>query len=563
MTCNPEFDAIVVGSGITGGWAAKELTEKGLKVLMVERGPLIEHQSGYTKEVTPPWELPFLGQGDAELYKSDYFIQSRKRGFFHEWSQDHFVNDRLNPYQFDKERPFHWYRGYQLGGRSLTWGRQCYRWSDFDFGANKADGHGSDWPIRYADLRKWYDYVEDFIGVSGSIEGLPQLPDGHFQPPMPLNAAEKVIKAAVEGRWPDRKVIIGRSSNLTRQVGDRSPCQYRSICNRGCSYGAYFSTQASTLPAARKTGLLTLVTDTVVAQLIHDPTKNRVTGVDAINVTTGERTRFSSRIVFLNASTINSVAIMLRSKCESNPTGIANSSGVLGRYLMDHASTNAAVGLIPNLEDHNYFGNRPNNAIIPRFRNIQDRSDQFLRGYSYQGGAIRRGWRRGASMEGIGQELKNQLHGPGDWVMTLGVFAECLPNPDNRIALHPFEKDRQGLAQVNVSFAYGENELKLLADAEIEAKAMLESAGAKIISSSKTPDPGGSSIHEMGGARMGNDPHTSVLNGFNQAHDVANLFVTDGAAMCSTASQNPSLTYMALTARACSNAVSMLQEGHF
>lgn len=556
-----EFDAIVVGSGITGGWAAKELTEKGLKVLMIERGPLIEHQTGYTKEVMPPWELPFLGQGDAALYKSDYYIQSQKRGFFHEWSQDHFVNDRLNPYHFDGQRPFHWFRGYQLGGRSLTWGRQCYRWSDLDFGANGQDGHGIDWPIRYADLDKWYSYVEDFIGVSGSIEGLPQLPDGQFQPPMPLNAAEQVIKRAVEQKWPERRVIIGRSSNLTRGVGDRAPCQYRGICNRGCSYGAYFSTQSSTLPAARNTGLLTLVTDTVVTRIVHDAATNRVTGVETIGIKDRKRTAYSARLVFLNASTINSVGILLRSASESFPSGLANSSGVLGKYLMDHASTNAAVGIVPGVEDRNYFGNRPNNAVIPRFRNVHDKSPDFVRGYSYQGGAIRRGWRRGASLQGIGQDLKSVLHGPGDWVMTLGVFAECLPNPDNRITLHPNKRDPQGLEQISVSFAYGENEMKLLADAEVEAKAMLEAAGATIISSSRTPDKGGSSIHEMGGARMGRDPATSVLNGLNQAHDVPNLFVTDGAAMCSTASQNPSLTYMAFTARACSNAVSMLKEG--
>ena len=561
MADNSDFDAIVIGSGITGGWAAKELTEKGLRVLMIERGRMIEHQVDYQNELKAPWELPFLGQGDAAFYKSDYYVQSQKRAFFHEWSQDHFVNDRENPYHSDETRPFDWYRGYQLGGRSLIWGRQCYRWSDIDFGANKADGNGVDWPIRYADVEKWYGHVEDFIGVSGSVEHLPQLPDSHFLPPMALNAAEVVVKHAVEQKWPDRKVIIGRSANITQAVGDRGPCQYRSICNRGCSYGAYFSTQSSTLPAARKTGRLTLITDTIVSKLIHDPKSGKITGVETIGTKDKAKKTFTAKVFFLNASTINTVGILLRSASAAAPNGLANSSGTLGRYLMDHASTNSAVATIPGLEAHTYFGNRPNNAIVPRFRNIGEKSSDFVRGYCFQGGAVRRGWRRGATGPGLGAELKQELHGPGDWIMTLGVFAEHLPNADNRVTLHPTKTDAEGLAQLSVSFAHGANEMKLLQDAEAEAKAMLETAGGKIIATSHKPDTGGSSIHEMGGARMGRDPKTSVLNGLNQAHDVANLFITDGAAMSSTACQNPSLTYMALTARACDTAVSMLKQG--
>lgn len=562
MTEEAIFDAIVVGSGITGGLAAKELTERGLKVLMIERGPMIEHQSGYKKETTPPWELPFMGQGDSELYTRDYYIQSKKKQFFHEWSQDHFVNDRLNPYDRDPARPFDWYRGYQLGGRSLTWGRQCYRWSDLDFRANAHDGNGTDWPLRYADLERWYGYIEDFIGVSGSKENLAQLPDGHFQPPMPLNAGEQLVKCVVEKHWPDRRVIIGRSSNITRSVGDRAPCQYRGVCNRGCSYGAYFSTQSSTLPAAMATGRITVITDTVVSRLIYDPATNRVTGVETVGTDTLETRTFTARLIFLNASTINTCAIMLRSTSERFPKGLANSSGVLGRYLMDHASCNSAQAVLPGLDDRNYFGNRPNNAIVPRFRNVGEAEQSgFVRGYCFQGGAIRRGWKRGGSIEGVGAALKKTLHGPGDWVMTLGVFAECLPNADNRVVLHPTKTDAQGLAQVSISFSYGSNEMALLRDAEAEAVAMLEAAGGRVIARSNQPDPGGSSIHEMGGARMGRDPSTSVLNAFSQTHDVPNLFVTDGAQMASSACQNPSLTYMALTARACERAVALMKEG--
>lgn len=556
-----EFDAIVVGSGITGGWAAKELCEKGLRVLMIERGRMIEHQSGYTKETVAPWELPFRGLGDAQLYKQEYPIQSRKKMFFNEWSQDHFANEVENPYQFDESRPFHWYRGYQLGGKSLTWGRQCFRWSDIDFSANAKDGRGIDWPIRYADLERWYDHVEDFIGVSGTVEGLEQLPDGHFQPGMELNAAEKLVKAALEKRHPERRLIIGRSANITKAVGDRSPCQYRGICNRGCSYGAYFSTQSSTLPAARATGRLTLVTDAVVAGLDYDPITKRVVAVRTIGTKEKAAQRYTARLVFLNAGTINTNGILLRSTSQSFPNGLANSSGVLGRFLMDHASTGSAQAVIPGIDDRTFYGNRPSAAIVPRFRNVGNDKQPFLRGYCLQGGAVRHGWRRGADVVGLGPSLKEELHGPGEWLMVMGAFAECLPNADNRITLHANARDPQGLPQLNISFSYGANELALLKDAEAQAREILEAVGGKVIASSSTPDPGGSSIHEMGGARMGSDPKTSVTNRFNQTHDIANLFVTDGACMSSTACQNPSLTYMALTARAADNAVSMLKEG--
>ena len=555
-----EFDAIVVGSGITGGWSAKELTEKGLKILMIERGPLIEHQSGYVNEIKSPWEMPFHGFGDANLYKREYFVQSQKGVFFNEYSQQHWVNDKENPYQQAPGSRFDWFRGYQLGGKSLIWGRQCYRWSDLDFSANGRDGIGVDWPIRYADVAPWYDYVENFIGVSGSQEGLEVLPDGNFLPAMELRAAEKSVKAVIEDRFPGRKMIIGRSSNITKQVGDRGPCQYRLLCSRGCTYGAYFSTQSSTLPAAQATGLLTLLTDTVVEGIDHDPVTGRATGVRTLNTKDHARQRFTAKLVVMNAGTINTNAILLRSQSDKHPNGFGNSSGMLGRFLMDHASATSAIGIVHGVDDRTYFGNRPNNIIIPRFRNVGEDKQSFHRGYMFQGAASRRGWKRGGDMAGLGTELKQDLEGPGEWQLFLGAFAECLPNAENRVQLHKNKTDPLGLSQVEISFRYGQNELTALKDAEAEARRMLEAAGCTVVMSSAEPDPGGSSIHEMGGARMGADPKQSVVNSFNQVHDAPNVLVTDGAAMSSTACQNPSLTYMALTARAMDHAVARLKE---
>jgi len=554
-----EFDAIVVGSGITGGWAAKELTEQGLKVLMIERGPMIEHQN-YAHETTAPWELPFGGYGDPDLIARDYTIQSKGRGFS-EWTLQHFVNDRENPYETGGEQPFQWRRGYQLGGRSLIWGRQCYRWSDLDFEANGKDGYGTDWPIRYKDLAPWYDKVEEFIGVQGSIEGLPQLPDGHFLPPMAMNAVEIHAKSKIEQAFPDRKFIMGRAANLTEEKEGRSACQYRGICSRGCSYGAYFSTQSSTLPAARATGRLTILGDSVVDKLDYDAQTRRVTGVEVISTKDRERSRHTARIVFLCASSFNSVAVLLRSASEAHPHGLANSSGALGHYIMDHAGSVTAIGLIPGFEEHAYFGNRPNNIVIPRFKNLDGKQEAFVRGYSFQGGASRTGWTRGAKQAGIGASLKEDLRGPGPWQLFLGAFAECLPRRENRVTLSKSAVDSLGMAQLRIDFAYGENEKLAMKDAAGEAKAMLELLGARVVRLTDEPDAGGSSVHEMGGARMGRDPSSSVLNGRNQAHDVANLFITDGSAMASSACQNPSLTYMALTARACHTAASMLKEG--
>lgn len=555
-----DFDAIVVGSGISGGWAAKELTEKGLKVLLLERGKHIEHQKDYHNEWKNPWDMPFKGSGDQAMFNEQYPVQS-KGMYGDEYSVDHFVNDKENPYQTTESEPFQWRRSYQTGGRSLVWGRQCYRWSDVDFESNLRDGHGVDWPIRYADIAPWYDHVESFIGVSGSKEGLEQLPDGQFQKPMPLTSVEQKLRDVLIEKMPERRLMIGRTANLTEAIGNRSSCQNRSICARGCSFGAYFSTQSSTLPAARATGNLTLMNDALVDTLDYDDTTKRVSGVNVIHTNDNKRQKYSARMVFLCAGAVNSVALLLRSQNKAFPNGLANSSGVLGKYFMDHANTLAAAAVVPGFEDSYYDGNRPTGIVVARFRNIKPEEQlEFTRGYSYQGGAFRQTWVRGKRMAGLGKGYKNELRKPGPWVFALTVFAESIPRESNRISLSD-KKDQYGIPQVQIDFKHGDNERAALADAAAEAKKMLALIGGHVVASSTEPGLGGTSVHEMGGARMGKDPHTSVLNKYNQAHDVTNLFVTDGAAMASSACQNPSLTYMALTARAVDYAVEQMKKG--
>ncbi len=556
-----QFDVIVVGSGVTGGYAAKELTEAGFKVLMIERGPKIEHGSGYKTETLAPWELPFRGLGDAAAYARDYPIQAQNR-HFNEFTQNHFVKDSENPYSTEPGSEFTWFRSYNLGGRSLTWGRQCYRWSDYDFGANKRDGHGTDWPIRYAELAPWYDQVEAFIDVSGAAEGLAQLPDGRFQPPMALNVVEQHLREGIGARWPERRLTIGRTANLTVAKDGRSACQYRSICARGCSYGAYYSTQSASLPAAMATGRLTLVTDSVVEGVDYDPVTRRATGVRFLDTATGKRGSATARAVFLNAGAFNTNHILLRSQSEAMPRGLANSSGVLGTHIMDHATSLSALAIMPGFDDRTSFGNRPTGVVIPRFRNLDTLDGKrFTRGYSYQGGALQGTWTSGKREAGMGAALKGKLRHPGPWKVVLVTFAESLPRASNRLTLDPVKSDTHGAPLLRIAFEHGADERAALADAKTEAAAMLSSVGGQVVMGMDQPGPGGSSIHEMGGARMGLDPATSVLDKWSRAHDVANLFVTDGAQMSSSACQNPSLTYLALTARACATATSMFREG--
>lgn len=562
MTTNPQFDAIVIGSGVSGGWAAKELTEKGLKVLMLDRGRMVEHGKDYPTEHMPPWKIPFRGKRLRELYAEDYPVQSQLY-VFNETTRHFFSTDKEHPYVYEPGG-FLWYRPEVVGGRSLLWGRQVYRWSDLDFEANKRDGHGIDWPIRYRDLAPWYSHVEKFIGVSGQAEHLPHLPDSEFLPPMEMTVAEKHVKRGIEQHYSDRIMTIGRVAVITRPHNGRGACHYCGPCERGCSVGAYFSTQSATLPAARATGNLTLKSDSVVESIDYDPETRRASGVRVIDARTGERMVYTGRIVFLCASTVGSTQILLNSRSASFPNGLANSSGVLGHYLMDHTLGTSAAGMVPGYLDKVMLGNRPNGIYIPRFRNLdgQDEDADFLRGYGYQGGSMRMGWQAmSGQIPGFGAEYKHALRNPGPWMMFLTGFGECLPYRDNRIVLDERKRDRFGIPQVRFHFDFRENEEKMRLDIARQGEEMLKAAGLTNTSSFIHHSKGGEGIHEMGTARMGDDPRESVLNRWNQAHDVPNLFVTDGSCMTSASCVNPSLTYMALTARAVDYAVKQLSAG--
>ena len=556
-----EYDAIVVGSGITGGWAAKELTEKGLKTLLLERGRGVEHGTDYVTEHKKPWDFDYRGRGERELYETEYAVQQTCYAF-DEATKQFFVNDKENPYTTDPDKPFLWIRGYHLGGRSLTWGRQCYRWSDLDFEANARDGYGVDWPIRYADIEPWYDYVESFAGISGQAEGLPQLPDGPFLPPMEMNAGEVFIKEGIEKAFPDRRMTIGRAAVLTQPHNGRAPCHYCGPCQRGCSTGSYFSSLSATLPAAEVTGNLTIRADSIVHSIIYDEEQGKATGVRVLDANTREEQEFYGKIIFLCASTLGTAQIMLNSTSNRFPNGFANDSGALGHYLMDHPYLAGATAEMPDLNDRYYVGNRPNGIYVPRFRNIQGgpQHPDFLRGYGYQGSASRPSWGRGTSMPGIGADFKRQLRDPGTWQMWIGGWGEHLPEYDNYVELDPDVTDAWGIPALRINCVWRDNEANMKKDMAEQAVAMLDAAGATNIQPFNIDAPPGFCIHEMGTARMGRDPETSVLNAHNQCHSVPNVFVTDGACMTSSACQNPSITYMALTARAAAFAVDELKK---
>jgi choline dehydrogenase-like flavoprotein len=561
-----QFDAIVVGSGITGGWAAKELTERGLRTLMVERGRPVEHRSDYVGEGVDPWKMPNRGLVDNALAEDQYPVQ-RKCYAFDEYTRHFFNNDRDMPYSTPEARPFSWIRGNQLGGKSLLWHRQSYRWSDLDFGANAKDGNGVDWPIRYADLAPWYSHVERHVGISGTAENLAVLPDSEFLPAFEFNTVEKALKQKFDASFAPARMIMGRCAHLTEPTAahlaqGRGTCQARSMCQRGCSFGAYFSTQSSTLPAAVATGRLRIATNAIVHSVIYDPKTNRVTGVRVIDSETMETREYFAKMVFLCASTLGSTQVLLNSTSPSFPTGLANSSGVLGHYLMDHLFNAGARGRIEGYEQDYYSGRRPTNPYIPRFRNVLKQETDFLRGYSLSGGASREGWREQARKPGFGKDYKALVRTPGEWSFELLGQGEMLPRYENMVSLHPTRKDKWGMPQLHIDCAHSDNERKMLDDIANTAANILETLGVKDVRKQVKPLEPGLTIHEMGTARMGRDPKTSVLNGHNQAHDVPNLFVTDGACMSSSAWQNPSLTYMALTARACEYAVQQLKLGN-
>ncbi len=554
---NEAYDAIVVGSGISGGWAAKELTEKGLRVLLLERGPNVEHVKDYKSATIPPWEVPHRGRRTQELLGKHPTLQ--RDYVLNELNLDWWAHESDSPYV--EEKPFNWFRGYQVGGRSLLWGRQSYRWSEMDFEANAKDGIAVDWPIRYKDIAPWYSYVEKFIGVSGSKEGLDVLPDGEFQPPMPMNCVEEAGTAKIKDHYKGARTwIIGRPANTTLPLPGRPGCQYRNKCSLGCPFGGYFSTQASTLPAAMATGKLTLRPWSIVRKLIYDKDSQKATGVEVVDGQTNETIEFSAKIIFLCASTIASTAILMRSATDIWPGGLGSSSGELGHNIMDHHFRLGANGTYEGFDDKYYFGKRPTGLYIPRFRNVNGDKRDYIRGFGYQGGASRSGWSRDVAELGLGGPMKEALTEPGPWSMGITAFGEILPYHDNMIKLSDTVKDKWGMEALVMSAEIKENEKKMRVDMMNDAAEMLEVAGFKNV---KTYDNGyifGNGIHEMGTARMGKDPKTSVLNGNNQVWDAKNVFVTDGACMTSTAAQNPSLTYMALTARAAAFAVEELKK---
>jgi choline dehydrogenase-like flavoprotein len=551
------FDAIVVGSGISGGWAAKELCEKGLKTLVLERGRNIVHVKDYTTAFTAPWQFPHHLQKTLED-QAENPIQSQ---IYDEGSKQFFVNDHEHPYI--QEKPFNWIRGYQVGGRSLTWGRQCYRLSDLDFEANAKEGIAVDWPIRYKDLAPWYDYVENFVGISGKAEGLPQLPDGQFLPPMEMNCIEDHFNHQVRQHYQDRIVTIARVANLSQGWKGRGPCQYRNLCTRGCPFSGYFSSNAATLPAADATGNLTILPDSIVLEVIYDEKNDRAKGVRVMNAQTRQTTEYYARILFLNASTIATAALLLNSASKRFPNGLGNTSGQVGHNLMDHSTGTGAQGEHEGFQDQYYSGRKPAGIYVPRFRNLDAATARkdYIRGFGFQGIGGRLEWQDLAtSLPGFGRDFKKSLLKPGPWYVWIGAWAETLPYFDNKISLDPEKKDAWGLPLVRIHSEYHANEEAMRKDILACAEEMLQKTGFKNIHSYSHADPAGTAVHEMGTARMGKDPRTSVLNAFNQMHDVKNVFITDGSCMTSAGCQNPSLTYMALTARACDYAVTELKK---
>ncbi|AYO79043.1 GMC family oxidoreductase [Sphingobium yanoikuyae] len=558
MASTDRYDAIVIGSGISGGWAAKELTEKGLRVLMLDRGHMVEHGEDYTYDGKPAYEVPARNIMPDPLKQSDYFIA--QHGYVAPSNQAFYNNDRLNPYDYGAGSKFYWIRPAAVGGKSLIWGRWSFRWSPADFEANKREGIGGDWPIRYEDLVPWYSYVEKYIGVSGSRENLAYLPDSEFQPPMPMNIAEKWMKQRLETQFPGRKMINARLSNMTEDKPEqnRTKCQLRNQCGNGCSFGAYFSTQAVTLPAARATGRLTLRSDAVVTNLDYDPATKKVSGVRFVDAKTGQAETVSARLVFLCASALASTQILMNSRPAGSGKSHFDSSGTLGRYVMDHIFRVGVKGDIPGMEEFIEYGRRPGAIYVPRFRNNGDSEDVgFKRGYGYQGGA----YREPSKPVGFGASMKQGMRKYGGWKFQMGAFGECLPYEDNYVALSPDKTDRFGMPLMQFNVTFRDNEMRMMADAREQGEKMLRAAGLTNVTSSVREHVPGDAIHEMGGARMGADPRASVLNQWSQAHDASNLFVTDGAQMASISCVNPSLTFMALTARAVDHAVKEMKAG--
>jgi len=553
------YDAIVIGSGISGGWAAKELTGKGLKTLMLERGRNYEHIKDYKYGTKPPWEAPHRGSTTKEQQEKYPVIH---RGWAaNEAVMECWTNEQESPYT--EIKPFTWWRSYQLGGRSTLWGRQSYRWSDFDFEANAKEGWAIDWPLRYKDIAPWYDYVEKFAGISGNKDGLAHLPDGHFLPPVNLNIVEKDIAVRLKKYYKEQRHLInGRVANLTEAIPGRTQCQFRDRCWEGCPFGGYFSTQSSTLPAAVATGNLTVRPWSIVTRILYDKDKKRATGVEILDAETNQTHEYYAKIIFLNASALNSAWVLMNSATDVWKGGLGSSSGELGHNIMDHHYNLGASGSVEGFEDHFIYGRRPTGFYIPRFANLYSDKREFTRGFGYQGGASRDSWSREIAELNIGGEFKDALSQPGNWNIGMTGFGEILPYHENRISLDPNRKDKWGLPVLAMDAELKDNEKKMRTAITTEAANMLDVAGVKNIRTWDSGHAMGHGIHEMGSARMGADPKSSVLNQHNQVWDALNVFVTDGACMTSSSCVNPSLTYMALTARACEFAVAELKKGN-
>lgn len=552
------YDAIVIGSGMSGGWAAKELCEKGLKTLVLERGRDVKHIEDYPTATKHIWEFPYRNNLPPDVIGENPIVS--RCYAFREATEHFFVKDHEHPYV--QKNPFDWIRGYQVGGRSLLWARMVQRWSEFDFEANLNDGHGIDWPIRYGDLAPWYSHVEKFAGISGNRDGLPQIPDGEFLPPMEMNCVEKHFKEQVEAKMANRDVVISRTANLSRPHNGRR-CLYRSLCERGCPFGGYFSANSTTLPAAADTGNMTLRPHSVVHSIIYDEEKGKAAGVRVIDAYTKEIMEFYSDIIFVNAGSLNSLLILMNSTSGRFPEGLGNDSGVLGRYMLFHNYRGGVSAQMDGYRDRHYSGYRPTGCYIPRFRNFgSDRQRDFLRGYSLSFGANRATGNLEAAEQPLGADFKEKLVEPGGWNAWLGGMGEVLPHRDNKVSLSRDKTDEWGIPQLEIDITYSENDEKMVEDMLTASAEMFETAGFKNIRVNDTEQAPGLDIHEMGGARMGKDPEESILNGMNQMHAVPNVFVSDGACMTSSACQNPSLTYMAITARAVHYAVEELKKGN-
>jgi choline dehydrogenase-like flavoprotein len=557
------YDAIVVGSGVSGGYAAKELTEKGMRTLVLDRGKQMEHITGYEPSYKDPWDFKYNGLLTQEQ-KASHPKLSRDYPY-NEMTEKYWMNDSDSLYK--EEKRFDWFRPNIVGGKSIMWGRQSYRLSDIDFEANAKEGIAIDWPIRYNEIAPWYSYVEKHVGISGEALGLPQLPDSEFLKPMEMYCVEKEVRKRIEKNFPGRIMTIGRVANLSEakqaQLGvGRSACQYRNKCRLGCPYGAYFSSQSCTLPPAAKTGLLTLRPDSLVSEIIYDATKQRAKGVRVIDTVTHEVKEYFAKVIFVCGSTVSTTALLLNSKSNRFQNGFGNDSGELGHNLMDHHFKIGATGTWEGDEDKYYIGRRPNGIYIPRYRNIGNDKRDYVRGFGYQGSGSRSGWNRGIGDLNFGADYKESLTHPGPWGMSLGGFGETLPYHENKMYLDPTTKDKWGLPVVVFDAEFKENERKMRKDIMNDAGEMLEAAGLKNVKAFDNGSYPGMAIHEMGTARMGRDPKTSVLNGNNQVHACKNVFVTDGACMTSTSCVNPSLTYMALTARAADFAVKEIKKKH-